>query len=188
MDSRYGGFPLLTIGAWIVGSAMVMAGASCIPGTVSGTNTPDGGAPTINIVALACSQTPSGCLCVSRDGQPGDLNDCNSTSVATHTGEQGGCCGNADVCTCDAFACEADTTLGFCQCGLTAELPAVIAGAATGACPTPGAGQKCCMAMDTRACICSASDCDSGAMMVPNCTVALVQTCPADQKSATSCK
>jgi hypothetical protein len=44
------------------------------------------------------------------------------------------------------------------------------------------------MEMDTRSCICSGSDCESGAMMVPNCTVALVEACPSDQVSATSCK
>src|SRR5262245_39377372 len=106
MDSRHGGFGLLTIGAWIVSSAMAIAGAGCIPGSVSGTSSPDGGGgpPTTNVeTPLACSQTPGGCLCVARAAEAEDVNACSAMSVATHAGEMGGCCGNADLCTCDSF-------------------------------------------------------------------------------------
>ena len=173
--------------AQIVAWTSVLAGAGCIPGNVSGTNTPDGGA-VVGVRLLACSQTPSGCLCAAREAQPDDVVACSTSSVATHSGEQGSCCGSADLCTCDSFACKSDSTLGFCQCGPAADIPAALEGAAAAGCPTPGAGQKCCLTAESRSCVCSTSDCDSGAMTVANCTVALVSTCGPDQTSPASCK
>jgi hypothetical protein len=126
-------------------------------------------------------------LCASRDGEPDDLSVCTSSSVAIHSGEQGICCGNADLCTCDAFACRADAALGFCQCSPTAVFGAAVQGAALAACPS-AAGQKCCLSAETRVCICSAAECESGTTSVANCTVAMAGACPSSQQSATSCK
>ena len=137
--------------------------------------------------AAACSQTPSGCLCAGREDQPGDLAVCSGSSVAVHNGEMGACCGTVDLCTCDAFACKSDAALGFCQCGPSASIGATIEGPAIAACPGT-AGQKCCLSADTRVCICSAADCESGTTAVPSCALSVVAVCGDGQQSATSCK
>src|SRR3954469_12443669 len=169
------------------GLTFIATGAGCIPGSVSG-GSPDG-QTTPATTALACSATPSGCLCASRNEQPGDLLACSTSSVAVHAGEQGVCCGNATLCTCDAYTCKADTSLGFCQCGATAALSANLTGAALASCPADAA-QKCCLLADTHVCTCSANDCEGAATSVASCTVGMVAVCDGDggTPAATSCK
>jgi hypothetical protein len=167
------------------GLMFIATGASCIPGSVSG-ESPDGQTTSVK-AAVACSATPSGCLCVSRDEQAGDLLACTGTSVAVHSGEQGVCCGNTDLCACDAYTCKSDATLGFCQCGPTGALSASLTGPGMASCPAD-ATQKCCLLADTHACSCSASDCDGGATMVASCTVAMVAVCDAPKVTAATCK
>jgi hypothetical protein len=171
----------------IFGLAFIATGAGCIPGSVSG-GSPDGQTTPVT-TALACSATPSGCLCASRNEQPGDLLACSTSSVAVHAGEQGVCCGNATLCTCDAYICKADTSLGFCQCGATAALSANLTGAGVASCPADAA-QKCCLLADTHICTCSANDCEGAATSVASCTVGMVAVCDGDggTPAATSCK
>jgi hypothetical protein len=169
-----------------LGLAFIATGIGCIPGSVSG-EFADGSTTTVT-TALACSQTPSGCLCASRDEQPGDLSTCSGSSVAVHGGEQGVCCGNADLCTCDAYACKSDAALAFCQCGPTGAFGAALQGAASASCPAPDTGQKCCQSADTHVCICSTADCEMGTTVVPNCTVAVAGVCDGQRQSASSCK
>ena len=137
--------------------------------------------------ALACSQTPSGCLCATREELPDDLNACSRSSVATHSGEVGLCCGNAELCICEAFACKSDGSVGFCQCGPTISFPTTLEGPAIDACPS-AAGQKCCLTTETRVCTCSAADCDANAMTVSSCTLDTVVQCLTQQQSTMSCK
>jgi hypothetical protein len=177
---------MTTVGVLSSGFALIVAAGGCIPGSVSG-DSPDGQTTTVK-TSLACSETPSGCLCASRPDQADDLTACSGTSVAVHGGEQGVCCGVADVCTCDAFACRSDLALGFCQCGSLASFGAALDGPAIAACPGAGAGDKCCLSTDTRVCICSSVDCEGGATVVPSCTLAMVAVCGADQQSSVSCK
>ncbi|HET6149276.1 MAG TPA: hypothetical protein VFH68_17190 [Polyangia bacterium] len=190
----------------VSGLAFFVIGPGCIPGSVSGNaprdagnNVPPDGGNTAVTTPLACSQTPSGCLCASRDELPDDLAACSRTSAATHSGEQGLCCGTDDLCTCEAFACKSDTSLGFCQCGATLSFPPTLVGSAIDACPA-SAGQKCCLTVDrvtvgdggvsegARVCICSAADCDSAATTVSNCTLDAVARCPSPLTSTISCK
>jgi hypothetical protein len=186
METQRSYFRQMTAGALISGLSFILLATGCIPGSVSG-DSPDGQTMTVK-TALACSATPSGCLCASRNDQPGDLNACNGSSVAVHGGEQGVCCSGADLCACDAFACRNDATLGFCQCGSTASFEATFDGPAITACPSPAVGQKCCLSTDTRVCTCSGLDCEAGTTMVASCTVAMVSVCGTQQQSATSCK
>jgi hypothetical protein len=172
-------------GTFFSGLAFWLMGPGCIPGSVSG-DSPDGGM-TMVTTALACSQTPSGCLCATREDLPDDLSTCSRASVATHVGEHGVCCGNADLCTCEAFVCRSDGDLGFCQCGPTASIPTALVASATDACPGT-AGQKCCLNTETRVCVCSAADCEGGAMMVTSCTLATVAVCGSQQQSPATCK
>jgi hypothetical protein len=184
METRRMYFRRTTVGALVLGFTLIAAGAGCIPGSVSG-ESPDGGQTMTVKTALACSTTPSGCLCASRDDQPDDILACSESSVAVHAGEQGLCCGNADLCTCDAFACKSNSELGFCQCSASAMI--AMDGPSVAVCPA-AAGQKCCLSKDTRVCVCSAADCDSGTMGVSNCTVTAVATCGLQQPNPSSCK
>jgi hypothetical protein len=193
METRRINFLRTAVGGLVSGLAFLPTvfwtflamGPGCIPGSVSG-DSPDGGTTAV-MTALACSQTPSGCLCATRDDLPDDLSACSRASVAAHVGEQGICCSNADLCACEGFACKSDATLGFCQCGPMASFPAALVASASDSCPAT-AGQKCCLTTETRVCICSAGDCDSGAMLVPSCTLASVAVCGNQQQSPASCK
>jgi hypothetical protein len=164
----------------------LVMGSGCIPGSVS-EDSPDGGRTSMVTTGLACSQTPSGCLCADREALPNDLNACSRTSVATHSGEQGVCCANDQLCGCEAFACKNVADLAFCQCGPSISFPATVVGSASDACPS-APGQKCCLTPDTRVCVCSTADCDGAAMMVSSCTVATIAVCQTQQRSTMSCK
>ena len=167
------------------GLTFIATEAGCIPGSVSN-DSPDGQTTPV-VTAVACSATPSGCLCASRDEQPGDLLACSGSSVAVHGGEQGVCCGNATLCSCDAYTCKADAALGFCQCAATGALSADLTGAGIASCPTDAA-QKCCLLADTHVCTCSTNDCEGSATSVASCTVGMVAACDGGTPPATSCK
>jgi len=170
----------------VSGVALIVMGSGCIPGSVS-EESPDGGRTSTVTTGLACSQTPSGCLCADREALPDDLNACSRSSVATHSGEVGVCCTADQLCSCESFACKSDGDLAFCQCGPTISFPETLVASSIDACPA-SATQKCCLSPETRVCVCSAADCDSGAMMVASCTVATVAVCQTQQRSTMSCK
>jgi hypothetical protein len=198
----------MVIGAWLSAVVLLPTVTSCIPGKIEGgptvgVETGSGGARgtggatgsggsgsggASGPVALSCSGTPAGCICADRDSQATDLASCSTSSVAKNIGEQGACCQGADLCACDSYACKSDASLGYCQCARTSDIPGTLQGAALSDCPAPAAGQMCCFSADTHSCVCSAVDCDAGAMMVANCALAMVTVCGADQQVASSCK
>lgn len=167
------------------GLTFIATGAGCIPGSVSG-DSPDGQTTPVT-TAVACSATPSGCLCASRDPQADDLKTCSGSSVAVHAGEQGVCCGNTDLCTCDAYTCKADSALGFCQCAASGAISSTLTGSGSASCPADPA-QNCCLLADTHVCTCSTNDCEGAATSVSSCTVAMVAVCDGQKTAATSCK
>jgi hypothetical protein len=122
------------------------------------------------------------CLCTT--GSPNST-VCNTASVVLSADQSGVCCDSTSVCTCNAYACKADSTQGLCTCSTAND--ATIPGTAVAACPAPASGTHCCLLRDQHKCICAPGAC-TGGEEVASCAPSTMQYCTAtDGTSVATC-
>ena len=176
-------FALFLIGLAAVGAGCESSSAAG-PGGRGGTSGTGSGGSGV----LSCSGTPTGCLCIGGDSEPGQLTSCSMSSVVTSEGQQGVCCQGPILCYCDAYLCKHDMNAGYCECGTAFVVNMDVAnGMVVQACPAPTAQQKCCFLESAGTCTCSTLDCED-ATPVPSCSLATVTLCQSDEQSLNACK